>query len=236
MMKKFELETQRLFESKINSLEVERAKFVVLYTNSGSSSTSGYIVKNGVEISKPLPGEIKALVKEHYNLSIHNPSRRFNKVDLEITPNKTYSVHYTWEDDQFLKDQADTARVFPHWINERMISIIYAFEFPNGPTNLDDDGEPVYRKTWDRGVFTYKIENDRVACEIELFKGGVSRRPEIDLPSDFIDALLEHHKITNNGSLKEKWKPWNKLMIISPNNDLPFARVSEHVFYSLQMS
>jgi hypothetical protein len=116
-----------------------------------------------------------------------------------------------------------------------MISLIYASEFPNGPTDKDDDGDPIYVSTWDRGIFTFKLENSRVIPEIILYKNDIARIADLERPTYFIQALVEHYEITNQGILREAWKPWNKLAIHSPHNDLPYSGMAEHVFYTLQM-
>jgi hypothetical protein len=127
-----------------------------------------------------------------------------------------------------------SADVFPQWVNERIMSLIYETEFPNGPTERDDDGDSLYVSTWDRGVFTFRINKGKIDSDILLCKGENERRIEVPLPGYFIKAMFEHHEITNTGILKDNWKPWNKLAIHSPHNDLPYSAMDNHVFYSLE--
>ena len=232
MKRNFEQEILELFENLMKGVELQQALFTINYSAAGSSSTEGYVVRGEERTSDILPKEVRKLVKSYFDSVKENPENRFNKVEFEINQNGTSQVRYRWDDEHFKKDQMDTARVFPQWINDRMISLIYSYEFPNGPTAKDEDGDSVYISTWDRGIFTFKVTDKRIESEITLYKGEVARTAHLKLPDYFIDALLEHHEITTNGILKHEWKPWNKLVINSPHNDLPFSKMDEHVFYS----
>lgn len=234
MKEKFENETKELFEIEMKDSGFDQGKFVINYTESGGSSSSGYVMKEGEEINESLPKEIRKLIKNHFDVTKEDASDRFNRAELEILPEGIFLVRYSWEDEQARKDQLASAKVFPQWINDRMISLIFTLEFPSGPTDLDDDGDPVYVSTWDKGIFTFIIKNRILDWEIELFKDETSRKLKFEIPDYITNALLEHYDITNSGNLKEEWKGWNKLVIVSPHNDLPFNNIDEHVFYSAE--
>lgn len=214
----------------------DKAVFSSMFSDDGSSRPN-ILLYDKDDTRRFLPMEIfdlDDLVGQYYRAVKDDPEKRFNKFELEVLPDKAYKARYVWEDEYYKKDRSDTARVFPQWLNDRMISQIYAFEFPNGPTDKDDDGDPVYVKTWNRGIFTFRVKNRGVDSEIVLYKNDVARVAGLKLPEYFIEALLEHYEITNNGILKGEWKSWNKLVILSPNNDLLYGKMDEHVFYTLE--
>jgi hypothetical protein len=214
----------------------DKAVFSSVLSDDGGSHSNILLYKNN-ESQRFLPMEIFDLddmVKQYYSTVKSDPEKRFNKFELEVLPDNTYKVNCQWEEEYFKKDQLDTARLFPQWVNNQMISLIYASEFPNGPTDKDDDGDPIYVSTWDRGIFTFKLENRRVEAEVILYKNDIARIADFELPNYFVEALVEHYEITNKGILEEDWNPWNKLVIHSPHNDLPYARMDEYVLYALQ--
>ena len=43
--------------------------------------------------------------------------------------------------------------------------------------------------------------------------------------------LLEHYEVTNNGILKDVWKPWNKIVISIPPNG--YLNENEYIAYYL---
>lgn len=139
--------------------------------------------------------DLDDMVSQYYRAVKSDPKKRFNKIELEVLSDNTYKVNYLWEEEQFKKDQLDTAKIFPQWLNDQMISLIYASEFPNGPTDKDDDGDPVYVSTWDRGIFTFKLEDRRVEPEIILFKNDIARIADLELPNYFIQAYWSIMKL-----------------------------------------
>ncbi|SKC50911.1 hypothetical protein [Ohtaekwangia koreensis] len=223
-----------LFRGEFGKVEIDEAGFTISYTEAGSSSSQGYIITRGIRENAPLPREVRKKINSYFDEVKGNLSKRFNKVELYIRKNEEPSIKYAWEDEQYKKDKLDSARVFPQWVNERMMSFIYEQEFPNGPTARDEDGDPLYESTWDRGFFTFKITDGNVDCDVLLFKDEIPRSINLTLPEYFIKAMLEHHELTNVGILKGDWKLWNKLVIISPHNDLPYVKMDEYVVYSLE--
>lgn len=229
-----EKEVLNLFKDEIDQIGVDEAAFTISYTESGNSSSQGYIVKGGIRENAPLPRGVKRKINSYFDEVRNDQQKRFNKVELYIKRNEDPLIKYAWEDEHYKKDKLDSAKVFPQWINERVMSLIYEQEFPEGPKTTDEDGDPVYESTWDRGIFTFKVKNGNVDCHILLYRDGNTRNLNLNLPDYFIRAMLEHHEITNVGLLRDDWKSWNKLVIISPHNDLPYSKMDEHVIYSFE--
>jgi hypothetical protein len=227
-----EKEISDLFKSELTKTEFDEARFEIEYSGADSSSSQGYIILNGNQTNAPAPREVRRKIKSYFDEVKENPIKRFNKVILYISKNGDPSIQYIWSDEQDVQDKLMSAQVFPQWINERMMAFIYEAEFPNGPTEKDGDGDPLYVSTWDRGIFTFTIGNGKIHSDILLYKGEHERHIEVSLPEYFIKAMLEHHEITNTGILKDEWKPWTKLVIDSPHNSLPYSTMDNHVFYS----
>jgi hypothetical protein len=229
-----EKEILDLFKSVLTKVGFDEARFTIEYTESGDASSAGYIIVNGNKTSTPPPKEVRRKIKVYFDEVKETPTNRFNKATLSIRQGEEASIQYAWEDETFKKDKLESAEVFPQWVNERITSLIYETEFPNGPTEKDEDGEPLYVSTWDGGVFTFNISKGKIDSDILVYKEENERHIEISLPGYFIKAMREHHEITNSGLLKDDWKPWNKLVIHSPHNDLPSSKMNDHVFYSLE--
>jgi len=227
-----EKEISDLFKSELTKTEFDEASFTIEYTAAGSSSSQGFIIANGNQKRALLSFEVNMIINSYFNEVKTDPAKRFNWVELFIRKNEDSLIKYTWSDELYVQDKLKSAQVFPQWINERFMAFIYEFEFPNGPTEKDEDGDPLYVSTWDRGIFTFHINNGKINSDILLYKREHERHIAIPLPEYFIKAMLEHHEITNTGILKDKWKPWNKLVIDSPHNSLPYSTMADHVFYS----
>lgn len=214
----------------------DKAVFATTISDDGSSRPSISLYKNNVEkrFTTMKMFDIDDVVSRSFQETKNNPGKRFNTFQIEVSSDGNSQINYKWEDEEHRKDQFDSAQVFPQWINERCITYIYENEFPNGPTERDDDGDHLYVSTWDHGVFTFKIKSKVIESDIVLFKGTTPRKIILDLPDYFEEALLNHYEITNNGILKDNWTPWNKLVIKSPHNTLPYGERDKHVFYSIE--
>jgi len=159
-------------------------------------------------------------------------SDKFNVALFEIQNNGLYTSTYTWENDKAKKNLLDYAEVFYQWANDRMMSMIFEFEKDNDliPTQYDDDGDLEYLSSWDSGLFTFKIYNDRVEHEIVLTKESKQRILEMPLRDYFVEGILEHHKATNV-ELATEWKSWNIMKLKSLHYDIPHDKREEFVRY-----
>lgn len=222
------------FKKYCEQLDVDSAFFEIKYSDGGSRST-GHIVHGNNKEGKFLPRDIRKKIKAWQKETLLNPELRFNILSLSYDKkSESVNVQYSWDDEYVEQNIVDRERLFPQWINERMMSIIYEHEFPNGPTAKDVDGDPLYESTWDSGTFTFLISDSKdVEVIVELKKDGKSRKMDLTLPEYFTKAMIEHYQITH-GELKHKWQPWNKMVIKSPHNDLPYGHFEKHVFYNFE--
>ncbi|WP_165621355.1 hypothetical protein [Flavobacterium columnare] len=225
-----------------NEHAYKRINVEYLFTESGSYKFFvKYIMSSGDVVSttkspRPIDDEIE-VISEYFDKTI-NTVERFNKFLIEIDNNKNFSEKHFWDEGKVKQDLLDYAEIFFQWANDRMMSMIFEYEKDNNLllTQYDNDGDLEYLSSWDRGVFTFYInENNELEYKIVLIKDGVERVSEMPLKDYFIEGVLEHHKITNT-ELLDVWKPWNTLIIRSPHTGIPYDKVDEYVEYKTVMS
>lgn len=201
--------------------------FIVNYTKDNTDKES--------EISnKPIRDTVRKMAEMFEEKK--NSSNKFNRVKIEINLDGTYSEKYWWDTGKEKQDLLDYADVFYQWVNERMMSMIFEYEKDNNlvPTQLDDDGDLEYLSSWDSGIFTFHInKKNELEYKIVLTIDDVDRILEMPLKDYFIEGVLQHHQVTNT-ELSDKWKPWNKLIIKSPHNSIPYDKVDEFVSYTFE--
>jgi len=199
-----------------------------------------YIDDNDVEILFFIRfGEIDALInsiRNKYNSNIDDPSKKFNKYEIEIYPNGEVTEKEWWDSEKEKKDLLDGAEVFYQWVNELMMSMIFEYEKDNDlvPTQLDSDGDLEYLSSWDSGVFTFHInEKNNLEYKVVLTKDGKERTLDLPLRDYFVEGILDHYKVTNN-ELSDEWKPWNTMILKSLHYDIPYDKRDEFVSYILE--
>ncbi len=170
------------------------------------------------------------IVKNEYK-KLLNTANKFNYFKVLIDKELVVTITQEWRESDFIEQKNNSALVFYDWINERMMSIIYENEFPNGPTAKDIDGDPLYESTWEEGKFTFRVEGKYIKPHIILIKDGIERVMNLEYPDFFFPAILEHHEITNTGELKDLWKPWDTIKLISPHNTISILEKDKRVFY-----
>lgn len=198
----------------------------------GGSNPTITISRNGEEINIKSFDIFKPhkLVKNEYK-SVLNTKEKFNYFKYKINKNKEDETLIIWNELDSLIEKQNSALVFYDWINERMMTLIYEAEFPNGPTAQDADGDPLYETTWNSGIFIFQIKESELTSDITLIQKEESRKLKIKFPKPFIQALLEHQITTNFGELKDLWEPWDTLKIVSPHNSIPSLEKDKRVFY-----
>lgn len=178
--------------------------------------------------------ELRNLIINEYNQNIKDVSKRFNKYQIEFYFNGEVIEKKWWDSGKVKQDLLGGAEVFYQWVNYRMMSMIFEYEQANNlvPTRIDDDDELEYLSSWDSGVFTFRIVDDKLTSKIELTKDGVTRIIDFPFKDYFITGMLEHHKTTHN-ELKDEWKPWNTMVLKSLHYDIPYDKREEYVSYRL---
>ncbi|TDT46997.1 hypothetical protein CLV90_1064 [Maribacter spongiicola] len=165
-----------------------------------------------------------------------NTDTQFNQVVLSIDKDFNLKTDYLFNQEFIQVQKINNSKVFYQWLNETMMNRIFEFEKENNLLKpvYDDHGEfDYYESSYDNGVFSFLIKENKVSHNLELIKNGASRDLNMPLPDYVNNGILEHHQITNT-ELKKEWKPWNKLTIKSPHNDIPFDKCREYVKYSME--
>ncbi|UPZ14846.1 hypothetical protein [Flavobacterium humidisoli] len=181
-------------------------------------------------------GDLIESIRNKYNSNVNHLSKKFNKYQIEIYPNGEVREKEWWDLEKEKKDLLDGAEVFYQWVNERMMSMIFEYEKDDNlvPTQYDDDGDLEYLSSWDRGLFTFYInEKEELEYKIALTKDGIERLLDMPLKDYFIKEILDHHKITNE-KLVTEWQSWNTMELKSLNYDIPYDKREEFVRYIYQ--
>ena len=165
-----------------------------------------------------------------------NTEIQFNQVVLFIDKDLNLKTDYLFNKNFNQIQKLNNSKVFYQWLNETMMNRIFEYEKENElltPVHDDDGKFDYYESSYDNGVFSFLVKENQVSYNFELIKNGVSRDLNMPLPNYVNNGILEHHRVTNI-ELNKEWKPWNKLEIKSPHNDIPYDKWNEYVTYSLE--
>ncbi|MHC0448432.1 hypothetical protein ACWA1F_23720 [Flavobacterium sp. 3-218] len=212
---------------------------ITIKLNKEKVSTRFYEIKNNEEFYfRPRPKEYREFSDEIYDvyISLFSTKDKFNSVIIEIPPYGKYTEKFFWDSAKEKKDLLDGAEVFYQWVNERMMSMIFEFEKDNNliPTHLDSDGDLEYLSSWDRGIFTFYInEKNNLEYKVLLTQDGKERILDLPLKDYFVEGILDHYLVTNN-ELSDEWKPWNTMILKSLHYDIPYDKKEEFVNYILK--
>jgi hypothetical protein len=222
--------------------KTDRKKLIAIYDFNTSGSFKfylHYVLDNGETVKTKLSirnivNELQAVVKIFHDKI--NSNERFNNVEFNIVSKDEFEITYKWNEQKEIKEKKDSANIFFQWTNDTMMNRIFDYEKENDllTANFDEDGDLIdYQNSWDNGLFEFTINENKVSHKITLSKNEMKRNLPMPLPEYFITGLLEHHLITNK-ELTDEWKPWNKLVIKSPHNDIPYHKWKDYVEYSLE--
>jgi hypothetical protein len=223
-------------------VEYEKDKIIAVYSFSTSGSYQfflDYKLNNGQILETRIsPRGINAeinIIHSFFKEKIDSVNK-FNKVTIEITSETGYEIHYEWNKQKELQEKIDSANVFYQWANDTMMNRIFDYEMENNllTPNYDEDGDLIdYQDSWDKGLFEFSINENKIAHKITLFKDKIERNLPMPLPEYFTTGLLEHYTVTNT-ELTNEWEPWNTITIKSPNNSIPYNEWKDYVKYSLE--
>lgn len=215
-------------------------KLEINFTRSGGYGVKSYYSEKGIDFQKfsislvEFYPSIEEIINRFHELK--KTEDRFNKVLILIKKNSEVDIAYTYDIEKIRVEKLNNSLVFYQWANETLMNRIFDYEKEHNllkPIYDEDDDLVDYENSWDSGVFTFKIVNNKLDYTIELIKDGISRNLPMPLPEYFVNGLLEHYQITNE-ELKEEWQPWNTLVIKSPNNDIPYNSWEEYITYSFE--
>lgn len=234
-----EQEIVQAFYEYYNEFPYEILEVKFIFTLGGSYDINVCYYKNDNKRNTLLDGrelfKYEHQVYEFFKTKI-DTKEQFNVVIFKIKKDGTYLSIYEWESEKANKNLVDYANVFHHWVNDRMMSMIFEFEKENSlvPTRYDNDGDLEYLSSWDSGVFTFHInDKNELEYKIVLTKDGKERILKMPLKEYFIKGVKEHYNTTNK-ELSNIWSPWNTMILKSPHNDIPSDKKDEFVNYILE--
>ena len=161
----------------------------------------------------------------------------YSDIEFEINPDGSYTSRYWFDEERLYKEEYNLAilraKDFPHAAANGLVNyhffeikfkrkftrIHWIFEVKNGEAFFD----------------IYSINQRNQILPIELEATGVT---PFNIGSEIVYFdkfwkynLLEHYEATNNGILKDVWKPWNKIFISIPPNS--YLNENEDIAYYL---
>jgi hypothetical protein len=180
--------------------------------------------KNPFSISYPLAEIIGNLLQEII-VNYLPKDKKYSDVEFEINPDGSYTSHYWFDEVRLYKEEYDTA-------------MLVAKDFPHAEANSLVNHQLAYKqkfkRKFERIVLTYWIENELPHFELYSTNKKNQKLP-IELDDEYIkntnDILKKHYEVTNNGILKDVWKPWNKIILSIPPNG--YLNENEDIEYYL---
>jgi hypothetical protein len=155
-------------------------------------------------------------LNDFYLQSQLSEDTRFNRITLKITSDLKIESKYFWDQEYYLKDKLQGVRVFPQWLNDRMLILMFEKFYKN--------------KKWDSAIFEFQVFQGTVIFKAVVSEGQSNNiKIEKPLPKFESESILLHHKSMNEGELKDYCKQWNTLIIKSPNNDIDLDRDVEYL-------
>jgi hypothetical protein len=206
----------------------ESVIFSTKISDNGSSRPGLYLVDKMSNQKYFEPNEIMVLINisdlatKNFNIFKDDPVKRFNKVEIEVFRNGSFTANYYWDEGIIDEQKRRKAKNMAGWLAQRIPTMIayqgYAlydhFHF-NGDiiNNEDDSNEYGSYDGWRNGVFTFDFRDNNLKTDIEVEKATGRVSIPLNYEEWFINDLWEHYEITNRGMLSNEWKPWNVLEI-----------------------
>jgi hypothetical protein len=136
----------------------------------------------------------------------------YSDVEFEINPDGSYTSRYWFDEARLYKEEYKsamlTAKDFPHAEANSLVNHQLAYK-------------QKFKRKFERIVLTYWIKDGLPYFELYSINKKSQKLP-IELDDEYIkntnDILKKHYEATNNGILKEVWKPWNNIVIRIPPN------------------
>jgi hypothetical protein len=158
-------------------------------------------------------------------LYFRSEGKIYSDVEFEINPDRSYTSRYWFDEARLYKEEYDsamlTAKDFPHAEANSLVNHQLAYK-------------QKFKRKFERIVLTYWIENELPHFELYSINKKNQKLP-IELDDEYIkntnDILKKHYEVTNNGILKDVWKPWNKIILSIPPNG--YLNENEDIEYYL---
>lgn len=161
----------------------------------------------------------------------------YSDVEFEINPDGSYTSRYWYDEERLNKQEYDLAMLrandFPHaaatnLVNYHFFDVKFKRKFTRIHWTMEvNNGEAFFE------VYSINIKNQQLPIDISV---NGTQLYLIDDKSLYFEEfwknqLLKHYQVTNNGILKDVWKPWNKIIISIPPNG--YLNENEDIAYYL---
>ena len=164
---------------------------------------------------------------EHYNLP------KWNTVTFEIKSNGEYLSKYWYDEERVISEKLSTEKDFPHAVANNLVNYHFSdAKFKRKFTRIHwtmevKNGEAFFE------VYSINKKNQQLPLDLSV-KGTQLYQVEgksLYFEEFWKNQLLKHYEATNNGILKDVWKPWNKIVISIPPNG--YLNENEDIEYYL---
>ena len=147
----------------------------------------------------------------------------YSDVEFEINPDGSYTSRYWFDEERLYKQDYDLAILrandFPHAAATNLVNYhFFEIKFKRKFTRIHWTMEV---KNGESFFDIYSINKKNQKLPVELQEIGVMFNVEdqmVYFEKFWKYSLLKHYETTNNGILKDVWKPWNKIVISIPPN------------------
>ncbi len=194
--------------------------------NKGASTTSIYYKNDSKKQQLDLELDLLISIMGIYNEENSKQQQLsnqlvWNTVILEVNTDGTYKSQYLYDVEKVKADELITAQDFSASLANHLVNH-YLF------VNVK------FKRKFERIIWTFWIK-DGLPC-FDLYSiNKKNQKFKIDLLEYYEDsckkALSEHYEATNNGILKDVWKPWNKIIISIPPSG--YLNENEDIAYYL---
>jgi hypothetical protein len=239
------IERERIIVNK--TLEVSKSKIVFdnlsidgYYRNGFAGSIPMYKNDSLIDVSLDdfmemydlLIDDFQKYFSELHSNNNHYSLPEWNTVNFEIKSNGEYQSKYWYDEERVISEKLSIENDFPHAAATNLVNYhFFEIKFKRKFTRIHWTMEV---KNGESFFDIYSINKKNQKLPVELQEIGVMFNVEdqkVYFEKFWKYSLLKHYEATNNGILKDVWKPWNKIVISIPPNG--YLNENEDIMYYL---
>jgi hypothetical protein len=149
----------------------------------------------------------------------------FSDVEFEINSDESYTSRYWFDEERLYREEYEGALRNAKDFNHAMASYLI---------NHQLSYLQIFKRKFERIIWTFGVENGVSYYELYSINKKNQKLP-IELEEKYDktvkELILEHYEVTQNGILKDVWKPYNKIVISIPPNG--YLNENEDIAYYL---
>ena len=174
-----------------------------------------------VEFYGLLDDDFQKYFSELHSNNIQYNLPQWNTVNFEIKSNGQYISKYWYDEEHIKSDALRIEKDFSHAMANHLVNH-YLF------VNVK------FKRKFERIIWTFWIKDGLPYFALYSINKKNQKLP-IELDGEYSKyakkTLLHHYEVTQNGILKDVWKPWNKIIISIPPNG--YLNENEDIEYYL---